>query len=106
MDRNEGEPEMSFKKFTTSAAVIAALAVANLSPLATAASAHDGRYGGGYDRGYSRYDDGPRYRGYDYGPRYRYGYKRHRHNHGKDIAKGLAIGLGVLAVGTILSHGR
>ncbi len=95
---------MSFKKLTTSAAVVASLLAANLSPLATAASAHD-RGGKGYDRSYSRHYDGPRY--YDDGPRHRYAYKRHRHNHGKDIAKGLAIGLGILAVGAIISaHDR
>jgi len=90
---------MSFKKLTTSAAVIASLLAANLTPLATAANAHDGRYG--HDgRGYSRHYDGPRHY---HGPRHRYSYKRHRHNHGKDIAKGVAIGLGILAVGSILS---
>lgn len=92
---------MSFKKITTSAAVIASLLVANLSPLATAANAYD-RGSKGYSHSYSRHYDGPRY---DYGPRHRYAYKRHRHNHGKDIAKGLAIGLGVLAVGSILASG-
>lgn len=97
---------MTFKKIATSAAVVASLVAANLSPLATAANAHDGRYGS-YDRGYARSYDGSRYyRDYDHGPRYRYAYKRHRHNHGKDIAKGLAIGLGVLAVGSILAHSR
>ncbi|MDQ8698685.1 hypothetical protein [Hyphomicrobium sp. LHD-15] len=101
---------MSFKKFTTSAAVIAGLLAANLGPLATAASAHE-RWNNGYDRGYSRnYDsprryDGPRYY-QGYGPRDRYAYKRHRHNDGRDIAKGLAIGLGILAVGSIIAHNR
>jgi hypothetical protein len=95
---------MSFKKFTTSAAVIAGLLAANMGPLATAASAHD-RWNNGYDRSYQRHYNGPR-RFNDYGPRYRYAHKRH--NHGKDIAKGLAIGIGVLAIGSILSsaHNR
>ena len=94
---------MSFKKLATSAAVIASLVAANLSPLAvTAASAKDWHGKGGHS--YSRHYDGPRYdRGRDYGPRYGYS-KRHRHNHGRDVAKGLAIGLGVLAVGAILSN--
>lgn len=93
---------MSFKKFATSAAVITSLLAANVGPLATAASAHD-RWNGYEGRGYSRHYDGPR----DYyGPRHRYAYKRHRDNRGKDIAKGIAIGLGVLAVGTILSSGH
>lgn len=91
---------MSFKKLATSAAVIAGLAAANLSPLAaTAASARDGWHGKG-GHSYSRHYDGRRH---DRGPRHRYGYKKHRDNHGKDIAKGIAIGLGVLAVGAILS---
>lgn len=99
---------MSFKKFTTSAAVIAGLIAANMGPLATAASAHDrwsNGHGNGYGNGYARHYDGPR-RFHDHGPRYRYANKRH--NRGKDIAKGLAIGLGVLAVGSILSsaHNR
>lgn len=95
---------MSFKKFTTSAAVIASLVAANLGPLATAASAHE-RWNNGYDRSYSRNYDGPRHY-HGYGPRDRYAYKRHRHNNGKDVAKGLAIGLGILAVGSIIAHNR
>ncbi|MCC7253445.1 hypothetical protein [Hyphomicrobium sp.] len=90
---------MSFKKLTTSAAVIASLLAANLGPVATAANAGDGWHRND-GRGYSRHYDGPRHY---HGPRHRYSYKRHRHNHGKDIAKGIAIGLGVLAVGSILS---
>jgi hypothetical protein len=93
---------MTFKKFATSAAVMTGLVAANLGPLATAASAHE-RWNDGYDRGYARHYDGPR-QYYDHGPRYRYVKKRH--NHGRDVAKGLAIGLGVLAVGSILAHGR
>ncbi len=92
---------MTLKKFTTSVAVIAGLLVTNLGPLTTAANARDG-WQRDYDRGYSRHYDGPRHY---HGPRHRYGYgygyKRDRH--GKDIAKGVAIGLGILAVGTILS---
>ncbi|HEX2840570.1 hypothetical protein [Hyphomicrobium sp.] len=88
---------MTLKKFTTSAAVIAGLLAANLGPLTTAANARDG-WRRDYDRGYDRHYDGPRHY---HGPRHRYGYKRDRH--GKDIAKGVAIGLGILAVGTILS---
>jgi hypothetical protein len=97
---------MSFKNLTTSAAVIASMLAASIVPFATAANAHDSRYGN--DRGYSRNYDSQRYYGgdrYDYGPRHRYA-KRHRHNHGKDLAKGLAIGLGVLAVGSIIAHSR
>lgn len=93
---------MSFKKLTTSVAVIGSLLAANFSPLAaTAASARDGWQGKG-GPGYSRHYDGPRH---DYGPRYRYGYRKHRNNHGRDVAKGIAIGLGVLAVGSILASG-
>lgn len=91
---------MSFKKFTTSAAVITGLLAANMGPLATAANARDG-WNNGYDRGYER-----SYNGRDYGPSHRYAYKRKRHNHGKDLAKGLAIGLGILAVGSIIAHSR
>lgn len=88
---------MSFKKFATSAAVIAGLLAANLSPLATAANA--GPRWQKHNDGYSRFYNGPRH---DYGPRYRYA-KRH-HNSGKNLATGLAIGLGVLAVGSILAQ--
>jgi hypothetical protein len=84
---------MSFKKFTTSAAVIAALLATSLSPLATAANAAP-RWQKHNDHSYSRH--------YNDGPRYRY-VKRHRHNDGKNIATGIAIGLGVLAVGSILA---
>jgi hypothetical protein len=100
MDQNEGEFVMSLKKFTTSAAVIASLVAANLSPLATAANAKDHWHGKGGGHGYSRYYDGPRHY---HGPRHRYAYKKHRHNGGKDVAKGIAIGLGILAVGSILA---
>lgn len=93
---------MSFKKFATSAAVIASVVGASLSPLATAANAHDGGRYGHSDRGYARHYDGPRY--YSHGPRHRYAYKRHRR--GNDLAKGIAIGLGVLAVGSILANSR
>jgi Spy/CpxP family protein refolding chaperone len=92
---------MAFKKVTTSAAVIASLLAVNLSPLATAANAKDGWHGKS-GHGYSRHYDGPRH---DHGPRYRYA-KRHRDHRGKDIAKGIAIGLGVLAVGAIISGHR
>lgn len=88
---------MPFRKLATSAAVIASLLAANLSPLATAANAREG-WRKDYDRGYARQYDAPRYA---HGPRHRYGYKRDRH--GKDIGKGIAIGLGILAVGAILS---
>jgi hypothetical protein len=98
---------MSIKKFTTSVVVAASLIAANLSPLATAANAGQGGWKK-YDdkRGYSRNYDSRRYDG----PRHRYAYKRNRdhgHSHrdhsGNDIAKGFAIGLGILAVGSILA---
>ena len=91
---------MSFKKFATSAAVITGLVAANLSPLAaTAANARDGWHG---KRGhhYSRhYDD----RRYEHRHGRSYGYEKPRRNKDRDLAKCLAIGLGVLAVGAILS---
>lgn len=90
---------MSLKKFATSAAVIAGLLATNMGPLATAAEAGP-RWQKHDNRSYARHYRAPRY---DHGPRYRYA-KRHRHGHGKDIATGLAIGLGVLAVGSILSN--
>ena len=103
---------MSFKKIATSAAVTFSLLAANLSPLAaTAAEARDGwrkhddqAYSSSYDRfrkdkprrfsDYRRYDD--RYDRYD---------RRHHHSDrsGKNVAKGIAIGLGILAVGSILA---
>lgn len=87
---------MSFKKFTTSAVVAASLMAANLSPLATAANAGDG-WRKHNDRGYSRSYDGRRDRYSDY--------RRHdrRDHNGKNVAKGVAIGLGILAVGAILA---
>ena len=91
---------MSFKKLTTSAAVIASLVAASLSPLATAANAKDRWHGKGGGHGYSRHYDGPRHY---HGPRHRYAYKKHRRDRGGDVAKGLAIGLGILAVGSILA---
>jgi len=105
LDQHEGDFSMSFKKITTSAAVVASLLATSLSPLTTAANAGNGwnkHKGYNYSRSYDapRYDNGPHY--YN-GPRYRYA-KRHRH--GNDVAKGLAIGLGVLAVGAIIAHGR
>jgi hypothetical protein len=93
---------MSFKKVITTTTVIAGLVAANIGPLATAASAHErwsNGYGQGYGQSYGRHFNGPRHF-HDYGPRYRYAKKRH---HGNDVAKGLAIGLGILAVGSILS---
>ena len=84
---------MSFKKITTSAVVAMSLLAANLSPLATAANAGDG-WRKHNDRGYSRHYDGPRHR---------YAYKRDRGHSGKNVAKGIAIGLGILAVGSILA---
>lgn len=90
---------MTFKKLTTSAAVIASLLAANLAPIATtAANARDGWHGK-HNHGYSRHHGGPRKY---HGSRHRHGYKRHKH--GRDIATGLAIGLGVLAVGSIIAN--
>lgn len=86
---------MSFKKITTSAIVAMSLLAANLSPLATAANAGDG-WRKHNDRGYSRKYDGPRHR-------YTYNRHRDRDHNGRNVAKGLAIGLGILAVGSILA---
>lgn len=86
---------MSFKKITTSAIVAMSLLAANLSPLAvTAASAGQRGWNKHNDRHYSRHYDGPRHR---------YAHKRHRDHNGKNVAKGIAIGLGILAVGSILA---
>ena len=95
---------MSIKKFATSAAVVASMLAANLSPLAvTSASARDWRNHGDYS--YSRSYDGPRYHGHGRGHRYGH-YKHHkRDRHGRDVAKGIAIGIGILAVGSILASG-
>lgn len=93
---------MSIKKFATSAVVAASMLAANLAPFAaTAASAKDWRKNDGHS--YSRNYDGPRdYRRFDErGPRYAYGSRRHRN--GNDVGKGIAIGLGILAVGAILA---
>lgn len=90
---------MSLKKFATSAAAIAGLLATNIGPLATAAEAGP-RWQNHGNHNYSRHYDGPRHY---HGPRHRYA-KRHRHGHGKDIATGLAIGLGVLAVGSIIAN--
>lgn len=91
---------MSIKKLATSAAVAASLLAANLAPFAaTAADARDWRRHN-HDHSYSRGYDGPRYHRHD-----RYHHKRHRDRSGKDVAKGIAIGLGILAVGSILASG-
>jgi hypothetical protein len=84
------------------------LIAANLSPLTTAANAAQGWKKYNDKRAYSRHYDGPRYNN-------RFAHKRdrdrryHGHNHhhssGKNVAKGLAIGLGILAVGSILASG-
>jgi hypothetical protein len=99
---------MTIKKFATSAAVMAGLIAASMAPLTTAASAH-GSWNKGNGPGYgAHYNNGPRHFHNHGGPRYGngYGYGYKRHHHGRDVAKGLAIGLGVLAVGSILAHGR
>jgi hypothetical protein len=98
---------MSFKKFATSAAVTFSLLAANLSPLAaTAAEARDGwrkhdnrAYSSSYDKyrsnKHNRYSDYRRHDRHD---------RHHRRDHnGKNVAKGVAIGLGILAVGVILA---
>ena len=97
---------MSVKKFVTSAAVVASMLAANLFARAAAsASARDWRQHG--DHSYSRSYDGPRYHGHGYGHGHRHGHYKHykRDRHGRDVAKGVAIGLGILAVGSILASG-
>lgn len=97
---------MSIKKFATSAAVITSLVAASMAPLTTAANAYSNKGGYGYGNKYSKPYHGPRHAyGHNHGPHDYYG-KKHRRNHGRDVATGLAIGLGVLAVGSILAHGR
>ncbi len=87
---------MSIKKFATSSVVAASMLAANLAPFAaTAASAKDWRRYND-DRGYSRSYDGPRYHNH-------YAYRRDRDRSGKNVAKGIAIGLGILAIGSILA---
>jgi hypothetical protein len=90
---------MSIKKFATTAVVAASMLAANLAPFAaTAASAKDWRKYDGHS--YSRSYDGHKHYS-KRGPRYAYGHRHHRH--GNDTGKGIAIGLGILAVGAILA---
>ena len=94
---------MSIKKFATAAVVTASMLAANLAPFAaTAASAKDWRKYDGHSYSH-RYDGHKHYN--KRGPRYAYGhrYHRHGHRHGNDVGKGIAIGLGILAVGSILA---
>lgn len=84
------------KFLKTAATAVAATAIfaGALLPTATSASARDGR-------GYGYYDGRPSYRT---APRRAYHYEEpRRRDRGGQIAKGLAIGLGVAVVGAILA---
>jgi hypothetical protein len=89
---------MSFRKVFTAVLAGTALVAANVTAFAGAAQARDWRDGGsGYSRSDRGWQDGRRY-GYDHG----------RGHHKKDksdkkIARGIAIGLGVLLIGSILA---
>jgi len=99
----KGITTMSLKKVFTTGVVSAALIAANVTTFAGVAQAHDWR-DGGPGRGAYRserhdWDGGPRYGyGRDYG---RGHYKKDKSD--KKIARGIAIGLGVLVLGSILA---
>jgi hypothetical protein len=85
---------MSLRKTITAAVAGTALVAANLGPFAAAARADS--WGGGPRHGYHFKDHGKG------GTRYSYNrYHRHKRD---NIAKGIAIGLSVLLLGTILAN--
>lgn len=83
-------------KTAASTAVVLGLAAMTMAPLATSASAGGRGYGYGYG-----YGSGPGYR-YAAPPR-AYHYEPRRRSAGSQIAKGVAIGIGALVVGSILA---
>ena len=92
---------MSLKKVFTTGVVSAALVAANVTAFAGAAQADSWRGNGpGHYRSEPRdWNDGPRYGyGRDYG---RGHYKKDKSD--KKVARGIAIGLGVLLLGSILA---
>ena len=95
---------MSLKKLLTTGVVSTALVAANVTAFAYSAQAVSWQGQGKYRSDYSRSwnNDGPR--DWNGGPRYRndrHVYKKDKSD--KKLARGIAIGLGVLLIGSILA---
>lgn len=96
---------MNAFKNTIAAVAVATAAIASIGSV-HAGDYHSRPYGGGYGYGYG---SGP---GYGYGPRrYHappprayYHHERRRDRTGEKIAKGVAIGVGALILGSILAN--
>ena len=110
---------MSVKSHIISAAVIASLTLGTFVPLASSAYADSwgGHQGGGYhehDRGDRDWNVAPdrRYRGFEQYRNARPDYRAYHDDHAdrrdarrdRKVARGVAIGLGVLMLGAILSQ--
>jgi hypothetical protein len=90
---------MTFRKVFTAAVAGTALVAANITAFAGGAQAESWhRNGPGQYRSDRDWDGGGRRNGYDYG---RGHYKRDKSD--KKVARGIAIGLGVLLLGSILA---
>jgi Ni/Co efflux regulator RcnB len=95
---------MSLKKLLTTGVVSTALVAANFTAFANSAQADSWQGQGKYRSDYSRsWNNEPR-NWNNGGPKYRndrHGYKKD--NSDKKLARGIAIGLGVLLIGSILA---
>jgi hypothetical protein len=89
---------MSLKKVFTTGVVSAALIAANVTSFAGAAQAENWRGGPGQYRSERDWDGGGRRYSYDHG---RGDHRRDKSD--KKVARGIAIGLGVLLLGSILA---
>ncbi len=93
---------MSLKKLLTTGVVSTALVAANVTAFANSAQAEPWRGQGQYRSDSRGWDNDQR--GWNGGPRYRYdqhSYKKDKSD--KKLARGIAIGLGVLLIGSILA---
>jgi len=90
---------MTTTRKLTSITTALALAAAALGPMATAASAEGGWHGKGRHGGHhaARHDA----RNWGRGGRHRYAHRRHRRDH---TGKYVALGVGALMLGVILSE--
>jgi len=85
---------MSIRKIASSAALMAGLAAMNLVTLGSAAQAYDGRGPSRGDRGHwHKYSQ----------PRHDYRDHRRHDRRDKNVARGIAIGVGALVIGSILA---
>ena len=92
---------MSLKKLLTTGVVSTALVAANVTAFANSAQAGPWR-----EKGPSHYRVEPRdwNGGWNGGPRYRNDYRKYKKDKSDEkLARGIAIGLGVLLIGSILA---